>query len=251
VALTFDCDHETRFLRDADESPARLSHGAYGARRGMRRVRALLRRESIPATFFYPAVAAQLHADEVRGVRAEGHEVGFSSWISERRDGLTYQAERDLTFRAHDFIAGQIGRAPAGFRAAHGSFSRHTLAIIRALELRYDSSLMGDDDPYQLLLDGDPTDIIELPSDWALNDATYFDAPRVPPPPSDVLETFAAAFDVAWLDGGLFVLTLHPRLIGHRARIGVLEDLVARIKAAGSVWFASLESVAGWCARQG
>ena len=66
VAISFDADHETIPLRDSDESPMRISQGQYGSRRGIPRIRDLLQREAIPATFFYPAVSALLHPDEVR-----------------------------------------------------------------------------------------------------------------------------------------------------------------------------------------
>src|SRR5690242_5335681 len=39
VALSFDADHETLTLRDADESPMRISQGHYGARQGVPRIR--------------------------------------------------------------------------------------------------------------------------------------------------------------------------------------------------------------------
>src|SRR5258707_9580661 len=83
VALSFDADHETIPLRDMDESPMRLSQGQYGNRQGVPRIRALLQREEIPASFFYPAVAALIHPDEVKGVSGEGHEIGIHSWIHE------------------------------------------------------------------------------------------------------------------------------------------------------------------------
>src|SRR3712207_8318408 len=44
---------------------------------------------------------------------------------------------------------------------------------IREMGLLYDSSLMADDDPYELL-DGDqPTGIVELPPEWIRDDAVY------------------------------------------------------------------------------
>ena len=67
----FDSDHETIPLRDADESPMRISQGQYGARSATPRIRRLLERESVPATFFYPAVSALLHPDEVRASPAK------------------------------------------------------------------------------------------------------------------------------------------------------------------------------------
>ena len=76
VTISFDADHETNPLRDGDESPMRISQGQYGARQGIPRIRRLLERESVPATFYYPAVSALLHPEEVRAVADEGHEIG-------------------------------------------------------------------------------------------------------------------------------------------------------------------------------
>src|SRR6202162_1572705 len=66
VAISFDADHETIPLRDNDPSPMRISQGQYGARQAMPRIRRLLERESVPATFFYPAVAGVVHPEEGR-----------------------------------------------------------------------------------------------------------------------------------------------------------------------------------------
>ena len=58
VALSFDSDHETNELRDGGNSVARLSWGEFGARRGIPRIRQVLDRHEVKATFFVPAVAA-------------------------------------------------------------------------------------------------------------------------------------------------------------------------------------------------
>ena len=39
--------------------------------------------------------------------------------------------------------------------------------------LLYDSSLMGDDDCYELLMNGEPTGVVELPVEWIRDDAVY------------------------------------------------------------------------------
>jgi peptidoglycan/xylan/chitin deacetylase (PgdA/CDA1 family) len=253
VALSFDADHETIPLRDADESPMRISQGQYGNRQGVPRIRRLLEREQIPATFFYPAVSALLHPDEVRGVAAEGHEIGIHSWIHERNTTLPYLAERDLSFRAADVLERFSGRAPVGMRTASWDFSPNTLQIIIEMGLLYDSSLMADDEPYELLADGNPTGVVELPPEWIRDDAVYFNMVRFSglrpyTPPSAVEEIFRAEFDGAFAEGGLFLLTMHPHVIGHRSRLPLLERLIRYIKARGQVWFATHEQVARWCA---
>jgi peptidoglycan/xylan/chitin deacetylase (PgdA/CDA1 family) len=252
VALSFDADHETIPLRDCDESPMRISQGQYGNRQGVPRIRALLEREQIKASFFYPAVAALLHPDEVRGVAAEGHEIGIHSWIHERNTTLPFMAERDLTMRAADVLERLTKKAPVGIRTASWDFSPNTLMIIHEMRLLYDSSLMADDDPYELVADGNPTGIVELPPEWIRDDAVYFNMQRFSglrpyTPLSAVEEIFKAEFDGAWSEGGLFLLTMHPHVIGHRSRIRVLERLIRHIKSRGRVWFATHEEVARWC----
>jgi peptidoglycan/xylan/chitin deacetylase (PgdA/CDA1 family) len=252
VALSFDADHETIPLRDSDPSPMRISQGQYGARRGVPRIRALLQRHAIPATFFYPAVSALVHQDEVRGVAGEGHEIGIHSWIHERNTTLPHAAERDLSFRASDVLGRLTQRTPCGMRTASWDFSPNTLAIIREMGLLYDSSLMADDDPYELTDDGEATGVVELPPEWIRDDAVYFNMHRFSglrpyTPPSAVEEIFRAEFDGALAEGGMFLLTMHPHVIGHRSRIALLERLIDYMKAQGKIWFASHAQVAQHC----
>ena len=252
VAISFDADHETIPLRDSDESPMRISQGQYGNRQATPRIRSLLEREAIPATFFYPAVSAMLHPEEVRAIADDGHEIGIHSWIHEANTTLPREAERDLTFRAADTLARIAGRNPVGMRTASWDFSVNTLDIVRELRLLYDSSLMADDDPYELTDGGEPTGIVELPPEWIRDDAVYFNfvrfsALRPYTPPSAVAEIFTAEFDGAWEEGGLFLLTMHPHVTGHRSRLPLLERLIRHMKERGKCWFATHEQVARWC----
>lgn len=252
VTLSFDADHETIPLRDGDPSPMRISQGQYGARQGVPRIRALLARHSIPATFFYPGVSALLHEDEVRAVAQDGHEIGLHSWIHEKNTDLTYEAERSVNLRAAEVLARLAGRAPVGMRTASWDFSVNTMRIIREMGLLYDSSLMGDDDPYELTADGEPTGVVELPPEWIRDDAVYFNmhrfsALRPYTPPSAVEEIFRGEFDGAWEEGGVFLLTMHPHHIGHRSRLPLLDRLIQHMKARGSCWFCTHEQLARWC----
>ncbi len=252
VTLSFDADHETIPLRDADTSPMRISQGHYGNRQGIPRIRALLDRHGVRASFFYPAVAALLHSEEVRAVAAEGHEIGVHSWIHEANTALPPGVERELTLRAADTLERIAGRRPVGIRTASWDFSPDTLSIIREMGLLYDSSLMADDDPYELMDGGEPTGVVELPPEWIRDDAVYFNmvrfsALRPYTPPSAVEEIFRAEFDAAHEEGGMFLLTMHPHVIGHRSRIALLDRLVAHMRAKGGVWFATHEAVARHC----
>jgi peptidoglycan/xylan/chitin deacetylase (PgdA/CDA1 family) len=249
VALSFDSDHESGTLREGETSPGKLSQGQYGNRQGVPRVLALLERHGIPATFFVPAVIGMLYPEEQRRVAAAGHEIGIHGWIHERNSALPAAAERDLLKRSADTLERIAGTRPVGLRTPSWDFSAHTLTIARELGLVYDSSLMADDDPYELLEDGRPTGLVELPVEWIRDDAVYFNMDRFSglrpyTAPSAVLEVFTAEFDQAYAEGGLFVLTMHPHIIGHRSRIALLERLVQHMRAHPGVWFATHADVA-------
>ncbi|MBL8836071.1 MAG: polysaccharide deacetylase [Alphaproteobacteria bacterium] len=252
VALSFDSDHDTIPLRDDDDSPGRLSQGQYGHRAAVPRIRKLLDRHGIRASFFVPAVVAQLYPEEQRALAAEGHEIGIHGWIHERNSILPPAAERDLQMRSGDMLEKICGVRPVGIRTPSWDFSQHTLAISREMGLLYDSSLMADDEPYELVEDGRPTGMVELPVEWIKDDAVYFNMNRFGglrpyTPPSAVLEIFKAEFDGAYEERGLFLLTMHPHHSGHRSRIRMIDELIRYIRGHDGVWFATHAEVARYC----
>ena len=174
VALSFDSDHETSDLRDGGNSIGRLAWGQYGNRVGVPRILKTLEKHGVKASFYVPAVTALLHPDEQRQVVAEGHEIGIHGWIHELNSVLPYEAERDLMLRSADTLEKISGVRPVGLRTPSWDFSRHTLEIEKEMGLAYDSSLMSDEDCYELLLDGAPTGVVELPVEWVRDDAVYF-----------------------------------------------------------------------------
>jgi peptidoglycan/xylan/chitin deacetylase (PgdA/CDA1 family) len=254
VALSFDSDHETNELRDGGESIGRLSQGQYGHRQGVPRILAILKNFGVKATFFVPAVTALLYPDEQHRVVAEGHEVGIHGWIHERNSELPFEAERDLQMRSADTLEKVTGKRPVGIRTPSWDFSPHTLAIAQEMGLAYDSSLMADEDCYELLLDGEPSGVVELPVEWVRDDAVYFwmnrfASHRPYTPPADVLDIFRREFERAYQEGGLFQLTMHPHVIGYRSRIWILEEIIRLARSQPGVWFATHAEVAQW-ARQ-
>ncbi|GAB3465770.1 polysaccharide deacetylase family protein [Actinophytocola sediminis] len=249
VALSFDADHETIPLRDGDLSPGRLSQGEYGARAAVPRILAMLAEFDAPASFFVPAVSALLHPADIEAYVAGGHEVALHGWIHELNTALPPAAELDLTGAASATLERLAGVRPVGIRTPSWDFSESTMDIISQLGLRYDSSLMADDEPYELLADGRPTGVVEIPVEWIRDDAPYLTmnrtaAQRPYTPPRALFEIWRDEFDAAYAEGGLFQLTLHPHLIGHRSRLPVLRDLLTHIRERPKVWFATHAAVA-------
>jgi len=244
VALSFDSDHETNELRDGGESPGKLSQGQYGNRQGVPRILELLARNEVPATFFVPAVTALLYPDEQRRIVAEGHEIGIHGWIHERNSVLPIEAERDLMLRSADTLESICGVRPVGMRTPSWDFSPNTLTLVREMGLIYDSSLMADVDCYELLENGEPTGVVELPVEWIRDDAVYFNMNRFSglrphTPPEAVFDIFRREFEAAYREGGLFQLTMHPHMIGYRSRLWILEELIALMRSLPGVWFAT------------
>jgi len=242
VAISFDSDHETPALRDGETSPGRMAQGEFGARHAVPRILDLLARHEVPASFFMPAVCALLRPDEAPGYAAAGHEVAVHGWIHERNTALGHDDELELTSRALEVFERQLGSRPVGIRTPSWDFSGSTLAVVRELGFVYDSSLMADTEPYELLERGERTGVVEIPVEWVRDDAPYlmmdrFGGLRPHMPPRDLLQIWIDEFDAARAEGGLFQLTLHPHIIGHRSRLRVLDELLAHIRAVDDVWF--------------
>ncbi len=241
VLLSFDVDNETIALRYGEPTIGALSQGEYGARVALKRVVDLVDRHEIPASFFIPSESLRFHPQMADIIKQSGrHEFAVHGWIHERNSDLPADVERELVQRAIDYLTEATGERPVGYRAPSWNFSPNTLAIIRELCFLYDSSLMSDDRPYELNADGEPTGMVELPVEWILDDAPLmnplggrYSAPR------EVLQVYKDEFDVAYEEGTMFLLTMHPHYIGHRSRIVVLEELISYIRAEPDVWFAT------------
>jgi peptidoglycan/xylan/chitin deacetylase (PgdA/CDA1 family) len=241
VALSFDVDNETIPLRDGKTSIGVLAAGQFGARRGVERVLRLLDDHHAPASFFIPAVSALIAPHSAQDIASAGHEIAAHGWIHERNLLLEAHDERTLMFRALDALERITKQRPRGVRTPSGDFSSATLDIIREAGLIYDSSLMADDHPYELVADGEATGVVEIPIEWIRDDAPYFNMDRYGSArpylsPRDWLQIQIDEFDGAYAEGGVYQLICHPHIIGHRSRMWCLAELMRHI-ASHDVWF--------------
>jgi len=248
VLLSFDVDNETIALRYGEPTVGALSQMQYGARVGLGRIVKLLDAHRIPATFFIPSVSLAITPSMADVIKKSGrHEFGVHGWIHELNMTLPDSAERALLKKAVAELTQMTGVKPTGYRAPSWNFSPNTMAILRDMGFRYESSLMADDRPYELLQNAQPTGIVEIPVEWILDDAPLFD-PRGQSymNPRDVARVWMDEFDKAYEEGTIFVLTMHPHISGHRSRIVALEQLIAHIEAKGpgKVWWATHGDVA-------
>ncbi|MBY0489314.1 MAG: polysaccharide deacetylase [Gemmatimonadaceae bacterium] len=243
VLLSFDVDNETIAVRYGEPTVGSLAEMQYGARVGLPRIVKLLDRHKIPASFFIPSVSLAITPSMAGLIQQSGrHEIAVHGWIHELNMTLPDSAERALLQKAVAELTAMTGKKPVGYRAPSWNFSPNTLSILREMGFRYESSLMADDAPYELVQRGQPTGLVELPVQWILDDAPLFD-PRGERymNPRDIAKVWMDEFDKAYEEGTMFVLTLHPHVSGHRSRIVALEQLIAHIQAkgVGKVWWAT------------
>jgi peptidoglycan-N-acetylglucosamine deacetylase len=69
-------------------------------------------------------------------------------------------------------------------------------------------------------------------------------SPTPTTPPDLVDKIYRDEFDVAYEEGGLYVLTMHPFYTGHRSRALWLEKLIVYMKTKPNIWFATHEEIA-------
>ena len=252
VLLTFDVDNETIWLRNNDTNVGGLSQGEYGARVALGRILRLLDEYEIAASFFGPAISFWLSPEMIPAIQASGrHEIGIHGWIHERNATLPRDEEKRLLEQAVERMTEMVGKRPVGYRAPSWNFSDSTLELLMEMGFLYDSSLMADDRPYEIVANGQPTGFVELPVDWILDDAPLmnplgdrYESPR------DVLQVYKDEFDVAYAEGTTFVLTMHPHYIGHRSRIVILRELIEHIRRQPDVWFGTHEQAVRWVREQ-
>jgi hypothetical protein len=68
--------------------------------------------------------------------------------------------------------------------------------------------------------------------------------------PNDVYSVWAGEFDGAYAEGSMFILVMHPQVIGHRYRMQMLERLITYMKKKPGVWFATHEQIARYVQEQ-
>ena len=148
-----------------------------------------------------------------------------------------------------------FGRKSAGFRSAAWDLTESTIKIVREMGFVYDSSMMSDDRPYQLMSNSEDTGLVELPVEWILDDWPLF---QISWPSKhvairnadDVYSIWKEEFDGAYEEGTLYILTMHPQVIGHRYRMAMLDRLITYIKSKPGVWFATHEEIANYVKEQ-
>jgi peptidoglycan/xylan/chitin deacetylase (PgdA/CDA1 family) len=263
VALTFDHDAFSDSVRRGDP-PVKFSHGEFGPRVGVPRILELLRRESIPASWFVPGHTLVTFPDTIQAILEGGHEIGCHGWYHEDFAELPRDEQRAILERAVNAVREASGAAPRGHRAPYWALGPDTLRLVEEAGFTYDSSLMSDDYRLFRVRHGDRHSVadgttfgtegrlIQVPIYWGLDDWPMFE----PAPgrdglsaPSSVLEIWTGELRYAYdhAPGGLLTITMHPECIGRGHRMAMLEEFIAAARQLDGVVFGRLDGyVEAW-----
>ncbi|MCR4466846.1 polysaccharide deacetylase family protein [Burkholderia sp. SCN-KJ] len=261
VAITVDFNDihgiETREPRIVGREKS-LSAWRYGATRGVDRLLATFGEFSVPTSWFVPGRVAQTHGAAVRAIAAAGHELGVSGYRCEDFDVLPLAAQIDACRIGRTALADTIGRDVEGFRSFTGNWADGFADWLVAEGFTWSSSWRGDDLPYVHPRGEDRADgarLVELPLHYELEDEPYFEFNLSPPVPAgqpriaayrDVLDNWRRDVDGFRRFGLCCVLRLHPEIMGTAGRIDLLRALLAHLRDAGDVWFATGRDIARW-----
>jgi peptidoglycan/xylan/chitin deacetylase (PgdA/CDA1 family) len=248
VALTFDLDAESVWLADDPANanrPAVLSHGRYGPRVAVPLILDLLERHAVSTTFFVPGQVAETHGETIRALLDAGHELAVHGYTHTPPAEMASEEDEERHLLRAKAALEHFGVSAVGYRAPAWDVSPHTIHLLNRHGFTYSSNFMDDVRPYH----HPDTDIVELPVHWVLDDAPHFWFDRDTwekkiATPSEVAEIWQAEFEGIYELGGLFVLTLHPQMIGRPHRLHMLEEFVQTVAAYPGVWFATCREIA-------
>ena len=232
-------------IRAADlTSPAAL----FGAHGGLDGLLSVLRRFDIKATFAVPAVIAQLHADRMRALLADGHEIAANGLKHEDVSSLSREEEKARLDLATVILTRVIGGRPAGWYSlprqddpfAGGTISPHTMDLLIDAGYQYMGNGLADDIPHYWVTDfAARRAILTLPYYYHYDDTWFLLFPRKGTGlehADDLFRNWRAEFNAQYRRGRYFGMTLHPAAIGWSNRLQMLEDFLTHMRSFPGLW---------------
>ncbi|WP_308797863.1 polysaccharide deacetylase family protein [Agromyces silvae] len=230
-----------------------LSTARYGIRRGLPAILAELRHAAVPASFFAPGSVVREHPGAFDEIARDGHDLGIRGDDLERLDGIEPDERRRLIARAVEAFRDR-GLEPTGFRLPRGDWPLGLAADLLDAGIDWSSSWVAGDLP-AMLPAGDGRSLVDLPFHHVADDRQAFEwnfAPALPKGHSriasyeETLESWTWEFEGCRDEGLLWVLTVHPHIIGTPGRIGLLREMLRRIRRHDDVWVARGSTLASW-----
>ncbi len=274
VMLTFDFDAEYLRISRAESKGTRIgftdfSRGQYGPHEGLARCLDILDAFGVKGTFFVPGIVAEQYEDCVRSIHARGHELACHGYAHEAKRGISREEEEARLEKCEGILKAITGKQPVGHRGPESIIHPFTPELLAARGYLYSSSMKDCDWAYlwekpagdrPMAADGRSGQhllpLVELPCDITMDDFTYYyftfsdPAVRSMYPNREVIGNWQAEFDGLAEEGDkIFVLKLHPQMIGRASRIAALGAFIGYMQRHGA-WIATCEEVARYVLEQ-
>lgn len=256
AVLSFDVDAESAHVfRKPEKAAAQLGdmeERRFGVRTGIPRILRLLEKYGLRASFYIPGYTIVHHLEAVRWIRDTGHELGAHGNVHEALDTLSPEQEGRVMEEQLAIWDSHLGMRPVGYRSPSWDLNVGTPALLKRYGFQYDSSLMGNDIPYDLQTPHGP--LVEVPVQWLLDDAplyrhTYGSSNGIADP-DRVVRMWSQEFEGMYAENGSFVLTMHPWISGRAGRLLGLEQLIRFMRSFPGVWFTTVGEIAAWAESQ-
>ena len=227
------------------------THRQYGLRVGAFRVLDALARHGITPTIALDAQTAGncpwlVRHCVAKGFEIMGHGIAASRMITSR---MTELEERRYIRESLDVVGSATGGArPRGWLGPEGGESARTLRLLAEAGVRYVCDWANDEQPYPMRTPAGglfalPL-VLDLDDEFALRDRRF--------PVDGYLRTVKQAFDRIYRDsatsGRIFVLPIHPYLMGQPFRARFLDEALRHLRRRKRVWPASASEIVEWFA---
>ena len=250
VMLTFDFDAE--LLRKSVIGKRTIgfsdtSRGKYGPDEGLKRCLDMLARQQLTATFFVPGRNAELYPEKVQAIADAGHELAYHGYLHEATVDMPASEEEENMAKSEELLAKFSGKQPVGYRGPLDLLPNCALELMAKRGYLYNSTLKDCDWAYV----HEEYPLVELPTEPTLDDFSWFYFSYADEATITCSYSVDYVYDI-WKDNfdelanegdKVFVLKLHPQLIGRSSRVRMLERFVAYMKANGA-WIATCAEVA-------
>lgn len=260
VMLTFDFDAEyLRISRAASKGCSigftDFSRGQYGPHEGLDRCLDMLDTFGVKGTFFIPGVVIEQYRDCVCRIHQRGHELAYHGYQHESSLGISREEEEKRMEACEALFQSITGKRPVGHRGPESIIHPFTPQLLAERGYLYSSSMKDCDWAYAWEIPGQRP-LVELPCDITMDDFTYYyftfsdPAVRSMYTNREVIGNWKSEFDNLAEEGDkVFILKLHPQMIGRASRIAALGELIGYMQRHGA-WIATCEEVAAYVLQQ-
>jgi peptidoglycan-N-acetylglucosamine deacetylase len=247
VTLTFDFQggEDIRPLASGKTDHEKYTQAEYGPNTAIWRLLRILEEENVTATFLTCGAIAERYPGAVKAIVAKGHEIAGHGYHHEVARDLTREQETEVMRKAASMIRGMSGRQPVGWRSC--TQSPNSIELLMEHGFLWNSNSFSHDLPF--LWEAGGRVLVELPRQPFGDGRTY--GQRDSGNPHDTLAIWKAMFDELHAESKhaptYCPFQFHPYISGRPGRARTLRAVIAHMKQAEGVWFATGSEVARWC----